>query len=250
MGKGEKIIFPQANDIYKVIDLVELVKYDKTPSEIKTTLGLTTNRQIHYYLSALEFLGFFKYKGLTELGHELYFSNTESRIKMVVEKILGEDVFNDYYEFRDDTRVVHKLCSIYSLSLSTAKRRLSTVKKWVKWIDIVVNDYKLTVKRGEVMELNDLILNDILGESYKTVVFEDEYRKTYKVIDDLGDKTKDNVKRVSVVRWKKQPQTTFYIDIRNYSKSEAKYKKGISLTFDEAKQLMQLLNDFVFTSFD
>lgn len=243
-------IFPQANDIYKVIYLIELLYENANEIKIKSKLGLTTSRQVQYYTSALEYLNLVKNKSLTELGELVVRSSIEEKIEIVVEQILNKDIFYDFYILRDESRIIVKICSTYFVSISTAKRRLSSVKRWISWVDIVVSDYRLSIQRREIMDMDDLLLKDIVGNDYKEIIFEDDYRKTYMIIDDLGDKSKDNVKRVSVVRWKKQPQTTFYIDVRNYSKSEAKYKKGISLTFDEAKQLKQLLNDFDFSNFD
>ena len=59
--------FPQANDLGKVLILIQNVKYCNS-TELKKRMKLTRTRQLDYYKSASMFLGFLK---KTENGHEL-----------------------------------------------------------------------------------------------------------------------------------------------------------------------------------
>ena len=73
------MIFPQANDLDKVFELIRKFK-SYTPGELKDQLGLNSERQLKYYLDAAVFLDLLEKRGpkdfvLTTTGKTV----TESR---------------------------------------------------------------------------------------------------------------------------------------------------------------------------
>lgn len=141
-GLPNSIPFPQANDMNKIIKLVmceEAILMDKEKaSEI---LGVTTPRQVAYYLSALMF---FKY-----LTHNKKFSeralkikNDESKIKAdLFDQLFKNELFYiPYRKFLSTRKVIiediknHIRNSNRNLSESTIDRRASTIRSWVEWM--------------------------------------------------------------------------------------------------------------------
>lgn len=94
------------------------------------------------------------------------------------------------------------------------------------------------------MEFDDLIT--ILDEN--EIVYEDEYRKVIKILHEMPS-YKEKVKRIQLVIWKSKKTDIPDIDIRIYDKEVGKYSKGISLNFNEAKQLHRILLEY-FNEYD
>lgn len=148
---GEFDVFPQANDIYKVIKIVELIGSNITEeSVIMEALAVTAERQIQYYISAAQFLGLLdSKKTVSEVGALILGQKTSTRLELITYLILSGEMFSFYYRTRDRNNTVFKLINELGLSESTANRRYSTIEQWVEWCDIIVNDYKINIEFKE-----------------------------------------------------------------------------------------------------
>ena len=134
------IPFPQANDLGKILILIDSFNYC-TDSQLLTKLNLSTKRQLDYYKSASLFLGFFtknKRYSLSESG--LRISGTDKIykkeifiIELLKTKILRKIVFN--YNENKIEEILNEFNSFDLLSDSTKQRRISTIKTWVKWLN-------------------------------------------------------------------------------------------------------------------
>lgn len=136
-------IFPQANDIYKVIKIGELIYNDTTCVEnIMLNLDISVLRQYHYYFAAGKFIGIFVGKNeLTQFGREIFSLDNDKQLKKICTRILDINIFYNYFLFRDKNNILELLKNKYKLNDTTAQRRISTVKKWVEWCDCIINDY-------------------------------------------------------------------------------------------------------------
>lgn len=139
---GDKITYPQANDIEKVIKLLmagDEVINDKEKS--MKLLNVSTYRQVLYYRNALMFFGFLKRdKHLTKTGEENYHDRKNIE-QIIFDKLLGDKIFSTVYEeFKYNKNV--KIDFIVDclkkennkLSNETIKRRSSTIKNWIEWM--------------------------------------------------------------------------------------------------------------------
>lgn len=139
---------PQADLLDKVVDLI-LAGPDVVHDSAKAmeVTGLTTNRQVEYYFSALRFLGFTKpSKDLTEKGEGLFNCCDESKIKKeILNVLLAKELYKsafqkltlESYDFDLRDFVLKKMNedkSTAKLSDSTKNRRASSVVKWVEWM--------------------------------------------------------------------------------------------------------------------
>lgn len=74
-------------------------------------------------------------------------------------------------------------------------------------------------------------------------VFEDDYRIVKKVIKDI--KVSSNyAKRVAEVIWKRSNNQDTVIDIRVFNTDKNEYYKGVSLSIEEARELMETLTEY------
>ena len=133
------IPIPQANDIEKVITLImhEDNEIYKDKSRVKECLKLTTERQASYYLSAMKT---FKY---LNNAYEI----TEEALMLKKDRVaLINDMINKLYDDKnigylienkitDDYIIANQIKegSSGKINDTTAKRRASTIKKWIKW---------------------------------------------------------------------------------------------------------------------
>ena len=132
--------FPQANDLGKILILIDSFNYC-TESQLLSKLKLNTKRQLDYYKSASLFLGFFrknKRYSLSKSGLRVSGTNTTYKkeifiIELLRTKILRKIVFN--YNENKIEEILNEFNSFKSLSASTKKRRISTIKNWVKWLN-------------------------------------------------------------------------------------------------------------------
>ena len=147
----EKKPFPQADDFYKVIKIINVADpskiYDNT--FMKMYLGDITDRQVTYYTSACQFLGILdNKKRFTEFGIDLR-TNKQYQYIQLSQKIVSLDVFGEVYfaekflstklETEDIIDIMKKRLNINSYAVF--KRRAQTVKSWVNWIDESINKY-------------------------------------------------------------------------------------------------------------
>lgn len=129
---------PQANDINKVIKLALADNPDifKDKLAVQNLLGLTTERQASYYLSAIKF---FKYINnsfeLTEKAIELR-KNSDLLIRdMKTQLVEHEDIkYLVEHNLKTNEEIAMYLNAHYKkLGEATAKRRASTIKAWLKF---------------------------------------------------------------------------------------------------------------------
>lgn len=146
--------FPQADNFTRVLDLLRQINGIITKDEITKLYGFDS-RQSDYYANALIFLGLaYRERSehgicLTKLGEELSkMPNNNTRNLKIVKQILREKCFNTAFDefIKNSGRIGNKLIEKILLddanrvtASSTAKRRTSTVRKWIDWIMSVSN---------------------------------------------------------------------------------------------------------------
>lgn len=141
-GMNNSIPFPQANDINKVIALVQAgdeIIEDK--EKAKEVIKVGTPCQVSYYLSALQYLKYLgQNKKLTERALKLQNSKSEL-VSDIYNQLLEDKLFGKaYHDFKATGEVnIDKVTSDLKkenkrLSESTLKRRASTIRSWVEWM--------------------------------------------------------------------------------------------------------------------
>lgn len=141
-GMNNSIPFPQANDINKVIALVQAgddIIEDK--EKAKDVIDVGTPRQVSYYLSALQYLKYLgQNKKLTERALKLQNSKSEL-VSDIYNQLLEDKLFGKaYHDFKVTGKVnIDKVTSDLKkenkrLSESTLRRRASTIRSWVEWM--------------------------------------------------------------------------------------------------------------------
>ena len=141
-GMNNSIPFPQANDINKVITLVQAgddIIEDK--EKAKEVINVGSPRQVSYYLSALQYLKYLgQNKKLTERALKLQNSKSEL-VSDIYNQLLEDKLFGKaYHDFKATGQVnIDKVTSDLKkenqrLSESTLRRRASTIRSWVEWM--------------------------------------------------------------------------------------------------------------------
>ena len=129
---------PQANDIEKVIALImhEDSEIYKDKNKVKELLELTTERQASYYLSAMKT---FKYLNnayeITEEALTLKKDRT-TLVKDMIKKLYeNKDIGNLIRNKITDSNIIADQIKESSRKINdtTAKRRASTIRRWIKW---------------------------------------------------------------------------------------------------------------------
>lgn len=138
---GVPCIFPQANNLDKIVKLIMSdndVLFDKEKAKI--VLEVSTDRQVSYYYSGLIYIGLVK-SNKTLNDETLAAKNDMSKVKtLIIEKLLEKELFSKlYYDFEnkeiDNELIIEEVKKINSrLNIDTIKRRASTVKAWLEWI--------------------------------------------------------------------------------------------------------------------
>lgn len=139
-------ILPQANSIYKVIDIcLALLKNSSglSQNELMELLEVNSTRQIKYYKDAAFFLGFLDISKdkLSDIGKMVFSQSNEILLKLILYKVLENKVFAYYYKQRDKDNLREYILNNYKLSITTIERRINTIENWVLWCDYVLNDY-------------------------------------------------------------------------------------------------------------
>lgn len=150
-AKSEKIPFPQANKIERVIGLMEfLSNYPEgvQTDEIAEYMGVVT-RQANYYPAAGRYLGFMEKpeQNLTKLstrGRQLLKKNRRLRLLGVVEAVFEHEIFHTLYgeavikgELPTKQRVIEIMDRLNVLGKTTQgmlERRSSSVSRWLRWL--------------------------------------------------------------------------------------------------------------------
>lgn len=148
LEKNEYPTFPQADDIYKVLGYCNLVSINKLDDNFdKIRLWEYSNRQAHYYVDAARYLGLYDLheKKLTKLGETLFALGKDELLIGVAYLILKNEIFFNFYKDHNEEETIQVLMNQYLLSMSTAKRRLTTIKNWIKWIRIVLKEEEVEI---------------------------------------------------------------------------------------------------------
>ena len=141
-GMNNSIPFPQANDINKVIALVQAGdEIIENKEKAKYVINVGTPRQVSYYLSALQYLKYLgQNKKLTERALKLKNSKSEL-VSDIYNQLLEDKLFGKaYHDFKVTGEVnIDKVTSDLKkenqkLSESTLRRRASTIRSWVEWM--------------------------------------------------------------------------------------------------------------------
>lgn len=146
MEEKNKIPFPQANDFGKILLILNINDENDLLNKnfLQEYLSLGTPRQISYYLSACEFIGFIDHKhNFTDFGIMLRESSMEYRMLRVMQKVVFLPVFGEVffmkYLFQESVLIediMQIIMDVYGIeNEEVCKRRASTVKKWIEWIE-------------------------------------------------------------------------------------------------------------------
>lgn len=141
-GMNNSIPLPQADDINKVITLVQAGdEIIENKEKAKEVINVGAPRQVSYYLSALQYL---KYLGRNKKLTDRALKLKDSKAKLIddiYEQLLNDKIFGKVYqEFKavgnvDVDKVTSELKSEnQGLSVSTLRRRASTIRSWVEWM--------------------------------------------------------------------------------------------------------------------
>lgn len=154
MGKNKQIPFPQADDMSKIFKIINIDNSDdlKNTASMQIVLGDISSRQVQYYLDAAAFLSIIdEKKEFTSFGINLRKLNTYEQKILVAQKIVSNDVFGEVYFSELILGVKLEKEEIVSLMKNKVKfnsneiynRRAQTVLKWVEWINL--NDERFKV---------------------------------------------------------------------------------------------------------
>lgn len=141
--------FPQANNIESLIKLIG-VKEEKLKdfSYVRNVIGVSTDRQVSYYISALKFLGIInEHKQYTDVGNDLCNKQGFVFRATLANQIISKWPFKDIYEKEiERERIVSQsdisniiIESNPKMSIATADRRSSTVRAWLSWSEETLN---------------------------------------------------------------------------------------------------------------
>lgn len=92
------------------------------------------------------------------------------------------------------------------------------------------------------MDLVDVFLD----VSTTDLTYENDYMKVIKILKEIKGSSKHHSKRVQLVIWKNKKSDIPDLDIRNFSNKTNKYKKGITLSMNEAKVLFETLKEIFY----
>jgi hypothetical protein len=145
----EQIPFPQANDMDKVVDTIQLIDLGLNTKTAIAEFFEFDERQSYYYTDAARYLGFVEKSQqafvLTEAGKEfLTLPARTQRTKAIFRQMLKRPSLRGVLallEGRDfklaevkDAELADIIQQNTSLSGSTPLRRASTLRKWFKWL--------------------------------------------------------------------------------------------------------------------
>jgi len=147
----DSIPFPQADDLNKIVDLVQLNNYEiKTPQTIFEFFEFT-ERQSYYYAGAAVYLGFVERASqlleLTAAGKSFaQIVSRSQRTKVLLEQMLKRPALRKSMELLmargfdlkniDNREIADIIQAETKLTGTTPLRRAATVKKWLKWMTL------------------------------------------------------------------------------------------------------------------
>ena len=146
----DDVPFPQADDIRKVRDTVDLISWGYvTRNQIAEFWGVE-QRQADYYANAGQYLGLIYKVGrrwaLTNKGEKFVHLPATQRNKMLAEMIFQHPVFyevqmkylqEDQLSSNEEISDLIKKCTRHKFSQSTLFRRSRTIISWIKYINEV-----------------------------------------------------------------------------------------------------------------
>ena len=137
-------IFPQADDMNKIIRIVKLDENELNTKKIMDVIDVGTERQVGYYLSACKFLDILNdKKQFSDFGNKLKKCEPQKFIYEISKKIVSKDVFGEVFfesylkNNKLSTDEVSQLILFYTdvENHQVAHRRAQTVIAWLKWLD-------------------------------------------------------------------------------------------------------------------
>jgi DNA adenine methylase len=141
-GMPNKIPFPQANSIEKIIALLnsdEEVLSDK--EKAMEILDVKSDRQVAYYLSALRYFKFISQSNKFTDSAKSIKNNTPAIEETIFDILIKDSSFSNWYKQQQDGQKLETIKIAKQLhrqrrniSISTSKRRASTIKNWVEWM--------------------------------------------------------------------------------------------------------------------
>ncbi|MGW8431214.1 DUF7226 domain-containing protein [Curtobacterium citreum] len=132
--------FPQANDLEKIVTVVDAVAANAdTSAAIADTIGVTAEREGTYYADAAGYLGLVETNTtgglrtyeLTELGEHLQLADTAERADLIRQLVTRVPAV-DEYAFRGEDGLAEFMEEETDLTGSTLERRAATITSWYK----------------------------------------------------------------------------------------------------------------------
>lgn len=141
-----KKVFPQANDIHKLIKYVDKKTYNYHEDKLKRVSLDYVDRQEAYYKSAAQYLNLIENNKPTNLAMHIFKFDKNEVFVNLAQLILEHKIFYDYYANRNIEQTINYLIKEYKLNHSTAKRRANTVKAWVKWCENIIKENNILIE--------------------------------------------------------------------------------------------------------
>ena len=135
--------FPQANDLNKIVSILRFEQDNLFSDDFLIQNLKISKRQIHYYISACVFLDYLDDKRVfTKNGKNFKILGNEGSILHLAQRIISSPVFGEVFfnQFLyGEEMKIDDISDLISINFgvvneSVAKRRSSTVKKWISWI--------------------------------------------------------------------------------------------------------------------
>ena len=135
---NEAFPFPQANDLEKVLTVVDAVAaHADTSAAIADTIGVSAEREGTYYADAAGYLGLVETETtnglrtyqLTELGEHLYVAEPHERAELL-RQIVARVPAVDEYSIRGDDGLAEYMGEETQLTGTTLDRRAATITSW------------------------------------------------------------------------------------------------------------------------
>lgn len=141
-----KMVFPQANDIHKVIKFVDEMTYNYHQSTLKSVNLDVVSRQHLYYKSAATYLGMIEDNKPTVIADHIFKLDKNALLINIAQLILENEIFFNFYQNRDINSIISMLKFHYNMNHSTSVRRASTVKSWVQWCDYILKENYIMIE--------------------------------------------------------------------------------------------------------
>lgn len=129
--------FPQANDFEKVHAILLNIESEECPTKVSIISNFdVVERQAHYYFSVLEWLKLCRYDGecmeLTDRGANIVSLDIQNRMIEIAKIVFSEPIF---FNTLKNLSIRDKEFKKWRIGETTARRRLSTVRKWISYFN-------------------------------------------------------------------------------------------------------------------